>query len=192
MRFSVPIEDSDDPGFVVLLDSLVSAVVASHKPTNVWLIRIDNWFDHKWLKFSGYGLVASDIPLDRWDTVKAEFHQEKITFPPFTPNRVISQCSYVRKGEAYCEAALQFLPHRTDRRHTSASLQKRVGDFANSAVFVWFSSNTVANGKGSVTVYCVMDQSAECWFAAFWREDCSWKLASTRGTSRSYVERLLR
>lgn len=192
MLISVPVEDSDDPAFISLLDALLTNVVTSHQPTNVWLIRIDNWFDHKWLKFSGYGLVASNIPLDRWDTVKAEFRRDKITFPPFAPNRIISQYSYVRREKEYCETAMPLLPHRVERRHTSASLQKRVQDFANSAIFVWFSSNTVANGKGSVMIYKVSHQSVECWFAAFDRQGDCWKLASTKGVPRSHVEELLR
>ena len=192
MRIGVSVEGSDDPGFILLLNAVVTNTVASHQPSNVWLIRIDNWFDHKWLKFSGYGLVASNVPLDRYDTVKTEFHQDKVTFPPFTPNRVMSQCSYVRRGDDYYEAALPSLPHKRDRRHTSASLQTRVQEFSGSALFVWFSGNTVANGRGSAMVYRVEGESLECWFAAFEREGITWKSASTKGISRKEVEELSR
>jgi hypothetical protein len=192
MPIGAAVEGSDDPGFVALLNAVVRNIVASHQPTNVWLIRIDNWFDHKWLRFSGYGLAASNIPLDNWDTVKKEFHQDKVTFPPFTPNRVISQCSYVKQGEDYCEAASPLLPHRTESQHTSASLQKRIQEFTDSAVFVWFSSNTVANGRGSVMIYRVMGDTTECWFAGFQREEITWKVASTKGIARNHVEEFCR
>jgi hypothetical protein len=107
--------DTDDPGFIEALNSIVGELVADHEPQQFWLIQIDNWFDDKWLGFSGYGLIASEIPLDRYDTVKAESYQEKVTFPPFAPNRVIRQFSFVRVGDGYSEFPLPTLPHSNDR-----------------------------------------------------------------------------
>src|SRR5271167_1999863 len=85
MKTQIAAGETDDPGFIALLNSLVQGLISDRAPEELWIIRIDNWFDHKWLGFSGMGLVASDIPIDRYDTVKAESYQEKLTFPPFTP-----------------------------------------------------------------------------------------------------------
>jgi hypothetical protein len=188
---NVSIDNSDDPGFIEPLNRIVEQVVTSYAPQQVWLIRIDNWFDHKWLKFSGQGKSASDIPLEGWETVKTEFYRDRVTFPPFTPSRVINQYSYGRSGDDYAEVALPFLPHQAERRHTNDNLQRRIQSFADSASFVWFSSNTVANGRGSVMIYNIGAESVECWFASFEREQFSWKLKSTKGVSRRYVETLL-
>src|ERR1017187_9339315 len=83
------------------------------------------------------GAVASNIPINRYDTVKAESYQEKLTFPPFTPNRVVEQFSYVRVGDDYTESPLPVLPHRTARKPSEANLRRRVEDFSRSACFVW-------------------------------------------------------
>jgi hypothetical protein len=40
-------------------------------------------------------------------------------------------------------------------------------------------------------VYNITGESVECWFAAFNREQSSWRLTATKGVSRSYVEALL-
>jgi hypothetical protein len=126
--------DTDDPGFIEAMNSILSELVADHEPQQFWVIQIDNWFDDKWLGFSGYGLIASEIPLDRYDTVKAESYQEKVTFPPFAPNRVIRQFSFVRVGDDYSEFPLPTLPHSNDRKHSEANLRRRIQDFTVSAV----------------------------------------------------------
>ena len=54
-----PVGETDDPGFVEVLNSVVQGLVSQHQPETVWIIQIDNWFDHKWLMFSGTGGVAS-------------------------------------------------------------------------------------------------------------------------------------
>jgi hypothetical protein len=181
---------TDDPNFIEMLNSLVEGLLADVGPERFWVIQIDNWFDHKWLKFSGNGAIASTIPLEG-DTVKTDFYQDKLTFPPFTPNRVLSQWSYVRTAEGYKETAFPALPHDTKREHTNANLHRRVQDFDSSASFLWYSSNTLANGRGSVMVYNSESDRVGCWFAAFKRQQ-EWALHATKGASNSDVERFLK
>jgi hypothetical protein len=183
--------ETDDPSFIELLNSLVDGLLADLSPERFWIIQIDNWFDHKWLRFSGNGAIASTIPLDRWDTVKAEFYQDMLTFPPFTPNRVLSQWSYVRTAAGYKETTFPALPHETKRQPTNANLHRRVQDFDSSASFLWYSSNTLANGRGSVMVYNSESDRVGCWFAAFKRQQ-EWALHATKGASNSDVERFLK
>jgi len=93
----IAVGERDDPAFIEALAALILGYTASHTPEQVWLIQIDNWFDHKWLRFSGNVAVPLGAPLDRYGTVKVAFYRENLTFPPFSPNRVIAQCSYVRQ-----------------------------------------------------------------------------------------------
>lgn len=183
--------ETDDPGFIEVVNSVLGELIAEHTPEQFWVIQIDNWFDHKWLGFSGMGLIASNIPLDRYDAVKAESYQEKVTFPPFTPNRVVGQFSFVRVGNTYMESALPALPHSNERKHSEKNLRRRIQDFTHSGCFLWYSGNTVANGRGSVMVYAVTADQVECWFAAFNRQQ-EWKLKTTKGVSRDRLERLLK
>jgi hypothetical protein len=61
---------------------------------------------------------------------------------------------------------------------------------------VLYSANTVANGQGKpkLMVYIItVDQVewVECWLAAFNRQE-EWKLQTTKGVSRSKLERWLK
>src|SRR5262249_40323962 len=149
--------------------ALLRGLLTAHTPSELWVIQIDNWFDHKWLQFSGVGIVEFQFHglMNRFDAALDEFYREKLTFPPFTPNRVLGQWSYVRSGAGYTEAPLPNLPHATEKRRSELNLQRRVQDFSQSACFVWYSSNTRLNGKGSVMVYRTEVQKIENWFAAF-------------------------
>jgi hypothetical protein len=181
---------TDDNDFIELLNSMVRGLVAQQAPDQLWIVQIDNWFDHKWLRFSGHGAAASNIPVTGYETVKAEFYQDKLTFPPFAPDRVLGQWSYVRSENDYREAPLPKMPHSTERRRTFLNLQRRIQNIDGSACFVWYSSNTLANGKGSVMVYTIKAETSECWFAAFNR-DKAWALGATKGVDRAVVLKLL-
>jgi hypothetical protein len=170
----VPAGKTDDPQFVAVLNSLIGGLISHHVPEELWVIQIDNWFDHKWL---GFGMNAT-VPI------------QKPAFPPFTPNRVVCQFSYVRVGNAYTESPQPVLPHSTKRERSEMNIRKCVQDFTRSASFVWYSGNTLANGRGSVMVYNIEADRFECWFAAFNRKGL-WTLHATKGVSRDAIEQML-
>jgi len=183
---------TDDNEFIKLLNSMVGRLLVQESPKQLWIIQIDNWFDHKWLGFSGKGVVDFQFPafMKRFDAALEEFYQDKITFPPFNPNRVLGQWSYVRRDNEYREFPLPILPHFTDRQHTSPNLQRRIQDLVSSGCFVWYSANTLSNGRASVMVYTVNAETSECRFAAFSRDE-TWTLGATKGINRAVVLRLL-
>ena len=127
--------------------------------------------------------------MNRYDAALKEFYQDKVTFPPFTPNRVLAQWSFARRGQNYVEVPSQ-VPHRSKKQPSETNLQNRVQEFSRSASFVWYSANTLANARGSVMVYNVADDVVKCWFAAFSRKEI-WKLQTTKGVSLQEVENLL-
>src|SRR5216110_3200259 len=94
---------TDDPEFIATLNCVVSKLTGRGTPEELWIIQIDNWFDHKWLRFSGIGNVDFQFPafMNRSDEALSELYQDKLTFPPFTPNRVLGQWSFVRIGNDY-------------------------------------------------------------------------------------------
>jgi hypothetical protein len=98
MAISIPSGLTDDNEFVELLYTLLNALLVQRNPEQLWVIQIDNWFDHKWLRYSGSGSVASGFPtnwnssfMDGFTSVKEQFWRDKLTFPPFAPDRVVSQ-----------------------------------------------------------------------------------------------------
>jgi len=165
--------NTDDPGFIELLNALVRGLISRCAAEGLWIVQIDNWFDHRWLRFRGTG---TEFPARRT--------------PPFTPNRVVGQWSYLRVGDHYTKAPLPVLPHSTNKDPIGAHLQRRVQQFSRFACFVWYSSSTAANGRGSVMVYRVANDRVECWFADFNRKN-GWKLHLARGASRNDIQQLL-
>jgi hypothetical protein len=192
MPIQVAAGETDDPQFITLLNSLVGGLIEKEAPQELWIIQIDNWFDHKWLRFSGIGIVAFQFSafMNRYDAALDEFYQDKVTFPPFTPNRILGQWSFVRLNDDYSEAPLHVLPHLSKKQPSVMNLNRRVASFSRSACFIWYSARTLANGKASVMVYSVAGDRVEAWFAAFNRHP-GWKLQATKGTTREDVQQLL-
>jgi hypothetical protein len=167
MPMQIAAGETDDPQFITLLNSLVRGLIREDTPQELWIIQIDNWFDHKWLRY-----------------------QDKLTFPPFTPNRVLGQWSFVRIDDHYAEAPLRVLPHPSEKRASETKLHRRVDGFSGSACFLWYSAKTLANGRASVMVYSVAGERIEAWFAAFNRRQ-GWKLQATKCASRDDVQQLI-
>ena len=194
MAISIPSGLTDDNDFVNLLNALLNALLDQQTPDQLWVIQIDNWFDHKWLRYSGNGSVASNIPpisfMDQFTSVKEQFWRDKLTFPPFAPDRVISQWSFLHSEVGYIEAPLPRLPHGESRRRSHSNLNRRVENFVRSASFVWYSGYTLKNGRGSLMVYNIGADKPICWFAAFGRKS-GWRLERTKGIDQQHVSRLL-
>jgi hypothetical protein len=179
-------EPDDDPAFLNCVDRVIAGLIDRHAPEEFYLIRIANWFDHKWLRFSGIGRVP--IHGSAIHTALDEFSQEHLTFPPFTPNRVATQHYFSRGPEGdFDEQPPARLVHASARRQSASNLHRRVVDFCPSAVFVWFSSNSAANRQGSVMVYAAFSGQVAAWYAAF-RFDRTWRLGRVKGIGIAEVE----
>jgi hypothetical protein len=197
VAIAIPSGLTDDNDFIDLLNSLLNGLIVQQPPEQLWVIQIDNWFDHKWLRYSGSGSVGSNFPanwsysfMDRFASVKAQFWQDKLTFPPFAPDRVVAQWSFQQSDKGYVEAPVPKLPHTNSRRRSGFNLHRRAEEFASSASFVWYSGNTLKNGRGSVMVYDIGPSHPVCWFAAF-RRSPGWALERTKGVDKEHVSRLL-
>jgi hypothetical protein len=128
--------------------------------------------------------------MDRLTSVKEQFWRDKLTFPPFAPDRVVSQWSFLHSRGDYIEVPLPKLPHRESRHRSRSNLNRRVEHFVRSALFVWYSGNTLKNSRGSAMVYSIGPGKPICWFAAFGRKS-GWMLERTKGIDKEQVSRLL-
>jgi hypothetical protein len=193
---------TDDNDFMTLIGTAIRGISVRHSPEQLWIIQIDNWFDHKWLRFSGNGSEANRMfsgspgpaPLDslaaKFDSVKTTFFKTKTTFPPFTPERVRGQWSFVKSCDDYVESPMPAAPHGTRKTRSGTNLNRSVTDFCQSAVFVWYSGNSLANGRGSLMVYHVIGTDVQCWYASFHR-DLTWILGKTKGIDRDGLLNLM-
>ncbi len=183
-------EPDDDPAFLNCVDRIIAGLIDHQAPEELYLIRIANWFDHKWLRFSGIGRVAYH-GMPSIHTALDEFSQGQLTFPPFTPNRIATQHFFSRgPGGDFNEQPPAHLVHRTKCARSARNLHRRVADFSDSAVFIWFSSNSAANQQASVMAYSAYSGQASGWYAGFER-DRTWRLGRVKGIGNGEVSAYL-
>jgi len=184
----------DDPEFVELVRRLISGCVNEDFPARIFVIRIDNWFDHKWLGFSGIGRVGFGFfgsYLVDMDTALDEFYQGQITLPPFSPKRVIEEYSFQRDESGdYSDRDPRPYLHQRKLAPSAQNLQKRIVDRIDSSILVWFSSNTKQNLRGSIMVYEVKDFEVHPWYAGFAKGE-DWRVMQTKGITPEQVHLLI-
>ena len=166
----------DDPAFVRIVASILDSVIADLAPETVTVVQIRNWFGPRWRNFSGKLLGDAGL----W---KAD-----ITLPPFHPKRVMSQTDYRFSGGKYepVEArTLHVVQRSSDNQNRKLRLQ------TNSGVFAWWTSNTVANGRGSLMVYAQFEDRPSTWFLGFSKKDGDWILADKRGIADPLLKKYM-
>lgn len=186
----------DAAPFVDRVDRVVSGLVFRYRPPLVGLVRIRRWFDHRWLGFSGKGRVFFDsaFPSDPCVALDA-FRQDQLTFPPFVPTRVAAERHWQRDARGnYAPWSADFRIHRPRRERSCRNLQRRVVDLADSALYVWFSSDSTALRRASMLVYIVNDGATLPWFASLSTDPVApdgWSLGAVQGLGRAEIEEFL-
>lgn len=153
----------DDPAFAALAFRLIDGAVAKHRPADVRVFKIDNWFDHKWLGFSGKILGAAGV----W--------KGSLTIPPFVANRLVRQWQFQRDAERGGYRWLGPGPDIHHRGWSAENLNRRVSLITPFSALFWFSGNSMATGRGSVMGYMPIEQEHWQWFLSF-RHDEEWKI----------------
>jgi hypothetical protein len=186
--------ETDDSKFTDILYTIVDGILAQHQPKELYITAIDNWFDHKWLGFSGIGVAPFEFPafMNRFDSALDEFRQDKVTLPAFSPSRIVRQSYFRRDGRtaAYVGQEKHKPLHKKQRESSSTNLQRRIQHISDSGLFVWYSSNTLSQERASIMVYAVKNDEIETWFASF-RRVARWKLHITKGIDREFIEVLM-
>ena len=195
---NIQYKEGDVKRVLAALNGLVAKIVQDFGPEHVYVVRIKKWFDHKWLKYSGKGIVpfperGVDLPRTGYGKplpyrALDEFYNEKLTFPPFSPKQMGGQYHWKRRGDGtYGGTKNPKWIHKPVLQPSSWNLQNRVSAFANSAVFIWFSSNTEQNLQGSVMVYILTGNHELTWYASF-KEETNWKVHRVKGIKKEIVQ----
>lgn len=169
---------NDHPDFISIIMRIVNESLMKYQPCELYLIHIDNWFDHKWLKFSGKSSGVAPI----W--------KRRTTVPAFTPNRVLKESYYLKKpGEKdYRKGTLkkplhQYYPAKGSTRYY-------LDELTESGVFLWYSGASKTNKIGSVMVYIETQEHCDQWYASFNLKD-TWKLNKTKRISPEEINVIL-
>jgi len=166
LMFGLNADPDDDPDFMELAVRLIAGATRVHAPADARVFKIDNWFGHAWLGFSGKALGQLGV----W--------KEPLTIPPFVANRVVRQWQFRRGGE---QGGYRLVgPGQTVHYHgpSGNNLHRRVRHLAPSSALFWFSGNTLATGRGSLMGYIPLEPEHWGWFLSFGREH-GWRV--TRG-----------
>jgi hypothetical protein len=146
----------DDPDFHGMASRILNHSVEIYKPAKVHVVHIDNWFDAKWLDFSGKVLGA--IPVWR----------KNISIPPFHPNRVLLEAHFDRDpylGHYSLALTPAIFLHRF--QPSSENLNRSLTKLFDSAILFWFSGGTAKTGRGSIMQYRVSDGEVCSWYASY-------------------------
>ncbi len=164
MRFEII--DGDAPEFLARMESLAEGIVQLLRPTELILVRINNWFGPRWLPFSA-GTRDPDSGIA----------PNNLSLPIFAPNRVEAQATL--KGPECVLFEEGYWIHVTTR--LSRARHRLKSDLKPGIAIVWFSGRSAYNGRGSVMTYLPVGGRYHAWCAGWQSTD--WKLAMTKGTA---------
>ena len=170
--------DNDNPDFISNIEIIIRDKVSKWKPLDLYLTRIDNWFDDKWVKFSGTLMHELSI----WQL-------QDITVPPFHPSRVDS-CDYYRLDNGIynkqtTDKTLHIIQASTD------NFKRKIADFTDNGLFIWYSGNSKANNKGTLMGYLVRDNDCYTFYISL-TGDKKWNVNRTKGIPTKEVEEILK
>jgi len=181
--------DGDDAEYVGFLNHFLSLVVERFEPPEVRLIRIDNWFDHKWLGFAGNKRISVDttLPGDFFDIRSFWGRGANVPIPPFSPNRVLEEdCFVLDQGRANRVDGPEDPVHSADKRRSEDNIGNKVLDRWSDILLVWFASMTEKNQRGSMLWYRAKEGRLRGWYVEFLRKD-RWQVGSTKNIDRGVV-----
>ncbi len=162
----VPIENLDRH-FIAIVERIVNNTLQLHRPAGVYVVLIDNWFDHKWLEFNSNKV---DNDANGW--------RHKLMLPPFDPSRVISQSYFC----AIDSLSLLYEAFSSNPLHLGIT-RRSVGEISSSAIFVWYSKVGENSDRGSLMVYLSDDGKGSAWYASFTKNG-EWHLGKLKGISK--------
>ena len=168
---SISSMDADAPRFLTLVRCVTANLIRISHPKDVFVTRIDEWFDHRWLGFAGKTLGSLGIR-----------KLQRLTIPPFIPRRVITQEAYLQPAgsESY---KLTFAPPLHRFQTSAENMNRYIDRVSTSGLFLWFSGATAKTGNGSLLVYTSTGERQNGWYATF-RGSNDWQLHKVRGLSR--------
>jgi len=177
----------DSAEFMKKVRALVVGIARDYEPAHLYLIRIDNWFGPKWMRFAGKVSVGKHFD--------AGIHKVTLHVPPFVPHRVVAQRVFA--GPDYDETIAR--PPLHIECASMLALTRRIADIDKEAAFVWFSGQSEVQKRGSIMVYLPIASTPTtslrrerrqtgAFYVGLSEHELSWEPAMLRGVSRCVVE----
>ena len=162
-------ETSDNPTFVSRIEDIIVDQVKLFDPQEIYIIKINNWFDQKWLKFSGTILHELSI----W--------KSDITLPPFHPNRVNQIRHYLIENGEYIRSETDKQLHIYQQ--SSKNLKRKISDISSDGLFIWYSGNSEKNEVGSIMIYLMKNDGCHTFYISLDKSK-EWKSGKMVGLNK--------
>lgn len=179
-------DENDAEEFIEIVNRLMAVTIFQWGVDEIMNVKIKNWFDHKWLNYSGKKIIHYENTLHPDKVAISNDWKEKITFPPFNPNRVLSE-QYFRKkstGNQHFEKVI----HKNQR--STENQQNQVSRRTDNGLYIWYSSNSNTNGRGSLMMYRVAINKVETWYASIVKKE-DWQIEQTKGIGKNELLHML-
>ena len=76
------------------------------------------------------------------------------------------------------------------KQPSKKDLRRKLKNNTDSGLFLWWSSNTVVNSKGSIMLNTQIKEDSSSWFASFERE-LDWRINKTKGIPVSQLKHFI-
>lgn len=186
-KIHINFSEDENPNFIKIVEDITNELIFKYDAAELSLVKIKNWFDNKWLNYSGIGIVEFNSGgILKIDASLEPKWNDKITVPPFNPNRVLSEMFFQRKesDNKISEKPLHFW------QTSSNNLNNRIISKSSDAIYVWYSSNTENNQKGCIMVYVIKNENIETWYASIENLN-GWKITKTKGIELNSLKEIL-
>tara|TARA_R110002073_G_scaffold220418_3_gene380625 strand:+ start:24 stop:611 length:588 start_codon:yes stop_codon:yes gene_type:complete len=169
-------KQSDNPDFILNCEKIILNRIEQWNPTDIFVIRIDNWFDEKWMEYSGN--ITSGLSI--W--------KGKTTIPPFHPNRVENSDFYQKSAQLYVKKENRNNVHVY--QESKDNLKRYISEFTGNGLFIWYSGNSKINAIGSLMCYLVRESECHPLFITL-SEKKKWNVSQTKGIQLKSVQLIL-
>lgn len=183
---NIEFDNTDAEGFREIVNSLVIHGIQSFDPDEISVVRIRDYFDHKWLNYSGSKIekyITNTNPAIQF--VLVPHWNKEITVPPFHPNRVLSESFFWKKGIGSAKREnLHQIQLTTNNRNNF--ILKRF----DKALCFWISSNSLNSKQGCLMVYEIRDTDVVTWYVCC-EDKNGWKVTRTKGIDFDHIQNIL-
>lgn len=155
MMFNLPLFQSDNDDFLTEIEVLIRGIVAIHQPQQFLVVRINNWFGSRWLRFAGKAIGALGIR-----------DNSNVVIPPFVQNRITAQSLFERSPDR-SYICLGEGPNIHHDGPSSQNLTNRAKHRIPGAALFWFSGASELNGRGSLMGYIPTPIQYWGWYIEF-------------------------
>lgn len=163
-----------DHSFVAIVEQILNKTLQLHQPAEVYVVQVDNWFDHKWLEFNTSRIDTDDLG---W--------RAKLRLPPFEPSRVVSQLSF----QKHSSDPLLYETSSSNPLHILYS-NRTLAQICSSGVFVWYSQVGNRSDRGSLMIYLNNGGKGSAWYASFTKNP-AWQVNKMKGVSKRELAELM-